>query len=1528
MAFIRDLDNLIPVMTSNTAPSGYVASASSEYSSTYAAWKAFNGTRVDASDCWATANGATAGTLTIQVPSALVVNKYSMVPQAAAWVDTAPKTWTFQGSNNSTDWTTLDTQTNIVGWQEDVKKLFICANTTGYIYYRINITANNGNTSYTAIGELELCATGQYASLIPAMTSNNAPSGVASASEIYSSDYAAWKAFNGMFAASANYWHTLTTSSGWLQYVFPVKKTVKQYTISGHPSSNAVNPKTWSLKASNDGTNWTVLDTRTNITAWQGSTANSYVVDNSISYTHYRLDVTENNGDVRLGIGELRMFGYGDPVHRYKLTENANDSGTADGTVSLLHFDGNINDASGKVWTAYGGATTSTTQSKFGSSSLYLDGIDDYLSTPDSDDFYFGTFPFTIDCWVYWTSASTQVLFQQLTSGDNYVQLALYSSSIALRGYSGSIACEIYNTTPIPLNKWTHLAIVYTGTSGFIFFDGILQSTTITNPQLGFPNIASNTVIGKNLYTNSNFFNGYIDEFRITKGKALWTSNFTPPTAPYAPTAFGPVLNLTNNGGVTFSQDGASFNGTNQWLSGTKTCPPVISVVVWIKPKSIVNQCPWGFDPASGSTDFSVFMNANGTVRQNLGSGVTELYSTSPEFNSTNYPSTKHTMLCSVLAPGNQKVYRDTTQIISGSAAAFGGIDTNFSIGRPGAYAGLYANAYIVDARIYDYALSASEITALAEFGPNNSFVQPLQLTDNFTLKADVLPMSYDRIIMDNGAIRMGINKDGKPYFANLGRSLLTGSSVLPKNIKKTLAAVRENGIDKLYVNGVEEAARLTDDPYTVSLLHFNDNLNDESGKAWTSYGGAITNPAQKKFGGSGMDLVKSSGQYISTPASNDFNFGTADFTIDFWAKWKSHAGTDNLYVFALNNLSNYTLCFWWAGYQGTNKFRCGNLVAGTYLTSDYVLLDGVWNHYAIVRNGNVLTLYIDGVANGTVNCTGISFGDSTSPLQVGAIPGYAYCDIYIDELRISKGIARWTANFTPPTAPYPVTTAIQRTSNPLVIGLSNPLANIEVWSTALAGAELSTSHSGSEPGLLALWKGSEGTGNLLHDSVGNLPAVIQNAKWIEEENTNHTYELQFGAATDSVMAPYISAFQSPSALTGSMEIVAYSAPSTVYLFGGGAASGGMFQFGFDSAGKLRFRDAGAWYTDTSGFVPEKNQRYWIAFTWESGKTVSFYVNGTLMSSVPVSTSVLNPAGIRIGSAYDNTSPFSGRISNVKLFTRVLSINEIRTQINSGVVSKENLVLDMPLDDGYGFGFARDYSRYANHGAITGAQWVLKDRVGLKFNGTSSYAATPARDLSQFTIEVKGAFSNGVTTYRPIVHQWLSSDIKWNMLIETSHNLKFQVYNGSAFNTCDSGLVLADNNTHVGSIAYDGVTIKSYVDGVAGATTSSTLTSTPATSPIYIMRNYNGTYFTNGSLYEVRIWNRALSAAEIAAYKDIELTGNEPGLVFYWKGRISQDGKTAFDETINGSHGVITGAIPTYESAQTAKIVTTKQVVL
>jgi hypothetical protein len=81
----------------------------------------------------------------------------------------------------------------------------------------------------------------------------------------------------------------------------------------------------------------------------------------------------------------------------------------------------------------------------------------------------------------------------------------------------------------------------------------------------------------------------------------------------------------------------------------------------------------------------------------------------------------------------------------------------------------------------------------------------------------------------------------------------------------------------------------------------------------------------------------------------------------------------------------------------------------------------GSWVHVAVVRNGNTVTIYSNGTNVGSGSYTG-SPAVTTDPLSIGGASNAAFSlNGYIDDLRITKGYARYTANFTPPTTAFPL---------------------------------------------------------------------------------------------------------------------------------------------------------------------------------------------------------------------------------------------------------------------------------------------------------------------------------------------------------------------------------------------------------------------------------------------------------------------------------------------------------------------------
>jgi hypothetical protein len=141
-------------MTSDNTPSPLVATSSTEQD--YKPWKAFNQSNTDEYDCWKSGIGVTTGWLKFYfgTGNAKAINKYYIKTSTIASAE-APSSWTLQGSNNDSSWTTLDSRSWVTDPGPDAwLGPYTFSNTTPYLYYRLNITASNGTR--ITIGEVKL----------------------------------------------------------------------------------------------------------------------------------------------------------------------------------------------------------------------------------------------------------------------------------------------------------------------------------------------------------------------------------------------------------------------------------------------------------------------------------------------------------------------------------------------------------------------------------------------------------------------------------------------------------------------------------------------------------------------------------------------------------------------------------------------------------------------------------------------------------------------------------------------------------------------------------------------------------------------------------------------------------------------------------------------------------------------------------------------------------------------------------------------------------------------------------------------------------------------------------------------------------------------------------------------------------------------------------------------------------------------------------------------------------------------------
>ena len=237
-----------------------------------------------------------------------------------------------------------------------------------------------------------------------------------------------------------------------------------------------------------------------------------------------------------------------------------------------------------------------------------------------------------------------------------------------------------------------------------------------------------------------------------------------------------------------------------------------------------------------------------------------------------------------------------------------------------------------------------------------------------------------------------------------------------------------------IYINPYQFAAAGPTDPdfANVSLLLHGDGTNGSttiidsspSPKTVTAVGDAQISTAQSKFGGSSI-YFDGNGDYLGAPHSTDFDFGTGDFTVEFWMfrAGNSTGGVPTDYE-ALIGSNTASGNVWWTIYlqRSTKNIIFYGNDAVLRIASGETISDNSWYHIAWCRQGTVLTGYINGTARYSNSSVGGNF--FTHPihgLRVGHdIDANRQFFGYIDDLRITRGVARYVSNFTPPTAPFP----------------------------------------------------------------------------------------------------------------------------------------------------------------------------------------------------------------------------------------------------------------------------------------------------------------------------------------------------------------------------------------------------------------------------------------------------------------------------------------------------------------------------
>lgn len=210
-------------------------------------------------------------------------------------------------------------------------------------------------------------------------------------------------------------------------------------------------------------------------------------------------------------------------------------------------------------------------------------------------------------------------------------------------------------------------------------------------------------------------------------------------------------------------------------------------------------------------------------------------------------------------------------------------------------------------------------------------------------------------------------------------------------------------------------------DSFTKLCLHLNTNFIDSSDFVHivTPRGGAVIVTVQKKFG-VGSSYFDGEADYLEIEDSEDWYFGNGNFTIDFQARFAVKPSEALRSQHFFNQLEDGDNAFYFGFSKGDGGLQWLENKTGEGLQANYVAAwdppADTWFHIALVRNGSSVYIFVDGVPLTIQERTAVgtkTLGDKAAPLNIGQDPrGGSFMNGWIDEYRVSKGIARWISDF------------------------------------------------------------------------------------------------------------------------------------------------------------------------------------------------------------------------------------------------------------------------------------------------------------------------------------------------------------------------------------------------------------------------------------------------------------------------------------------------------------------------------------
>jgi hypothetical protein len=654
-------------------------------------------------------------------------------------------------------------------------------------------------------------------------------------------------------------------------------------------------------------------------------------------------------------------------------------------TVLLLHGDGTngaqnntfLDSSTNNFTITRNGNTTQGTFSPFslaaGEFSNFFDGSSALSFEPNSITIGSGT-DFCIEAWVYPTnlSAVDGGIFQ---AGTQNGSLAFrHNTDGTLRVLASAVSFQLDTTTALTNNEWYHIAATRSSGTLRIFINGVEDASTANSTDYTDPSSSNDFVVGGRFFSSAyqDEFYGYISNLRFVVGSAVYTSGFTPSTTP--------LTDIANTELLTCQSNRFADNSSNALVGVVGTGTPSVQPFSPFAPSAAYSAS------VNGGSGYFDGTNDNLTAPANAAWACAGDYAIEAWVYIPSLATDMH-----VLGTGGPGA---TDQFVVESDGQFYWFNLGTPIGT-------------VKAGMWNHLLATRSGSAARGFV--NGVLQVYNASTTGTVGQNLTMYIGERSNASN---------DFSGYISNI--RYINGSIPTAYQTSETTVGTSVFSPPTAPFTATSQGATSGD----VKLLtnFTNAGIFDNTGKNnLETVGNAQIDTTTKKYGTGSMEF-DGTGDWLLMPSSQNFAFGTGPYTVEFWL-YKNSSGAGERGIFQTQTASLFGLSIFADGStlyidERKNAFDGSDpRISGTITQND-------WIHVAVCREGGTggsLKAFVNGTQLGSTVTSNLRNLASTGPTFIGnnSVAANAFIG-YIDDLRITKGVARYTTTFTPPTAALP----------------------------------------------------------------------------------------------------------------------------------------------------------------------------------------------------------------------------------------------------------------------------------------------------------------------------------------------------------------------------------------------------------------------------------------------------------------------------------------------------------------------------